>query len=260
MLILVTVLACLWPGKRARPADCKRVPEENGSRKGLPGWLRWGVLLACWGSLLAYCVKSGMVTGARLISPYYPLLLPLLLLFGRQEELTRRRWWRLLVWGVLLLALPVVILTPARPLWPARTILSRLRVSHPGSHAIERALNVYTVYAERPDPLAAVRALLPQDLTTVGFLADGDDIDISFWRPLFTRRVAHVLLGDSADAIRQRQIQYIVVGGAYLDSEHATLAEWMDRVGADLVGQTVAILKVTEGPQPWYVVRLRPRS
>ncbi len=37
------------------------------------------VLTAPWLALLAYCAKSGMITAARLIAPYYPLLLPLLL-------------------------------------------------------------------------------------------------------------------------------------------------------------------------------------
>ena len=43
-------------------------------RKELPRQLRRLVLIAPWLALLAYCMKSGMVSGARLISPYYPSL------------------------------------------------------------------------------------------------------------------------------------------------------------------------------------------
>jgi hypothetical protein len=95
-----------------------------------------------------------MSTGARLISPYYPLLLPLLLAGSKQAQIVRTRWWRLMVWVVIGLAIPVLVLTPGRPLWPAQTILSHLQERHPGQRLIARAFNVYSVYATRADPLA----------------------------------------------------------------------------------------------------------
>jgi hypothetical protein len=63
------------------------------------------LLAAPWIGLLAYCMKSGMVTPARLIAPYYPLLFPLLLIGAGQSQVVRRRWWRVLAAGLLLLAL-----------------------------------------------------------------------------------------------------------------------------------------------------------
>ena len=82
----------------------------------MPHWLRWLVLVAPWGSLLAYGMKSGIVDAGRLISAYYPLLLPLLLVGAGQAVIVRRRWWRAMAWGVVLLAVPVLVLTPGRPL------------------------------------------------------------------------------------------------------------------------------------------------
>ena len=46
----------------------------------------WLVLIAAWISLLAYCVKSGMVTPQRLIAPYYPLLIASLLSGSARSE------------------------------------------------------------------------------------------------------------------------------------------------------------------------------
>jgi hypothetical protein len=69
--------------------------------------------------------------------------------------------------------------------------------------------------------------------------------------------VEHVLLAETGAAIRQRHIRYLVVGGAFLASQHTTLADWQRRTGADLVASTTATLQVTEGPQSWHVVRLR---
>jgi hypothetical protein len=91
----------------------------------------------------------------------------------------------------------------------------------------------------------------------VGFLADGNDIDISLWRPYFERRVEHVLLADTGAALRQRHLRYVVVGGAFLASQQTTLADWQRRTGADLVATATATLLVAEGPQAWYVMRLR---
>jgi hypothetical protein len=65
-----------------------------------------------------------------------------------------------------------------------------------------------------------------------------------------------VLLQDTREEIRRRNIQYVVVGGAYLNSQHTSLDDWSQRTGAELIGQTRATLKVSEGPQNWYVVRL----
>ena len=254
------VLARLIPGTRRGGAGPERGVEAAAPvfpRDALPTRLRWCVLVAAWVALGAYCVKSGMNDGARLISPYYPLLLPLLLLSPRQSEIVRQRWWRVMAGAVLGLALLVLVLTPGRPLWPARAVLSKALASHPGQRLVARALTVYGVYADRSDPLANVRALLPPGLKVVGFLADGNDSDISLWRPFFERRVEHVLLADTGAEIRQRHIRYLVVGGAFLAWQQTTLADWQRRTGADLVASTTATLLVAQGPQAWYVVRLR---
>ncbi|HOC57798.1 MAG TPA: hypothetical protein PKI20_19420 [Verrucomicrobiota bacterium] len=230
----------------------------RGSRAGsrwVPGWVRWCALLAPWVSLLAYCVKSGMVTPARLISPYYALLLPSLLLGARPAEIVRSRWWRWMVGGVLLLALLVVVVTPGRPLWPARTILSKVLNARPGQRTAQRALDVYSVYDKRWDPLAKVRERLPDGLTVVGFMGNPDDIDISLWRPFFERRVKHFLPEDTLSEIRQRDIQYAVVNGGNLAAIGLPLAAWLERTGAEVVDTVSAALTVTHGPQPWHIVR-----
>ena len=247
VLLAVSLLASLRPGPGANRGWA-------GSRLISRG-VRWCVLVAPWLSLLVYGMKSGMVTPARLISPYYPLLLPALLVGARQADIVRRRWWRVMAWGVVLLSVPVLVLTPGRPLWPAQTILSRLVAWKPEQPMLKRALTVYTVYDVRSDPLANVRALLPQGLAVVGFMGTPDDIDISLWRPFGSRRVAQILLSDSPEQIRQRHIKYAVVGEVNLRENHTTLAEWQKRTGAELVATAIATMTVIQGPHPWYVVR-----
>jgi hypothetical protein len=246
-LVIFAVLAAWRIGPDPNP--------QGAPRDALPGGLRRWVILSAWMALLAYCIKSGMATGARLISPYYPLLLPLVLAGARQAVIVRRRWWQVMIWIVVGLALPVLVLTPGRPLWPAHTILSRLQTLYPEQRLIARALNVYSVYNIRADPLAGVRSLLPAELRVVGFMARGDDTDISFWRPLGSRRVEHVLVNDSAAEIRQRGIEYVVAGDYNFELNGTSFAAWQHSTGAQLIAETNATVRVSEKPQTWYVVR-----
>ena len=249
LLLLVSVPASLLMGRSSKQNSRPSLP--------IPAKLcRW-VLIAPWFALLAFGMKSGMVTPQRLIAPYYPLLLPLLLTGAGQLQIIRRRWWRMLVGGGLVLALVVLVLSPDRPLWPAKTILSEIRARHPDQRLIARALQVYTIYSGRSDPLAGVRALLPPDIKVVGFIGTEDDTDISLWRPFGERRVEHFLLTDPPEQIRQH-VQYVVLGGFNLKNHDMILDAWLQSSGAELVATTNATLKVTEGLQPWYVVRFKP--
>ena len=248
LLLLVSVSASFLMGRSA-----KRNPEPSPL---IPAKLcRW-VLIAPWFALLAFGMKSGMVTPQRLIAPYYPLLLPLFLVGAGQSQIIRRCWWRVTVGVVLLLALVVLVLSPDRPLWPAKTILSGAQARHPGQHLIARALKVYTIYSGRSDPLAGVRALLPPDIKVVGFIGTEDDTDISLWRPFGERRVEHFFLTDPPEQIRQH-VQCVVLGGFNLKEHNTTLDAWLQSSGAELVATTNATLKVAEGLQPWYVVRFK---
>ena len=249
VLLSISVAAAFVNREKHRP-----MPRQTNA---VPAWVCRCVLASFWISLLAYCAKSGMVTAARLISPYYPLLLSSLLVGAGHSKIVRQRWWQGLAFGVWLLALVVLVVEPGHPLWPEKTILSRLSAAHPNSAILARAETVYAVYAIRSDPLPQVRAMLPPDLRTIGFLGTPDDIAISFWRPYGTKRVEHILLDDTTEQIRQRGIQFAVVSGLNFKQNNATLETWLDEHDAELLATTNAIIKVSDGPQPWYVVRFK---
>ncbi len=223
----------------------------------IPSALCRCVLLASWVSLAAYCMKSGMTTSARLIAPYYPLLIASLMTGAASGEIIRRRGWHRLTAGVLFFAFVVVIVVPDRPLWPAKTVLARLHAQYPDQRLINRALTVYTVYSQRWDALAGVRDLLPPGLRVVGFLGGPDDCDISLWRPYGERRVEHLLPADSAAQIRERA-EYVVVSGSSLAGQGTSFADWRQRTGAEFIASTNLTLKITAGPQAWEIVRFRP--
>ncbi len=225
-------------------------------RSAIPPWIRFGTLGGAWVALLVYGMKSGMVTPQRLIAPYYPLLLPLLLLPAGHARVIRQTWWRTATALAIMLAGLMLVLSPDRPLWPAKTILAQVAERHPESRPLTRALNVYTVYAQRGDPLASVRALLPPGLKTIGFLGTEDDTTLSLWLPFGQRRVQQFFLTDSPEFLRAHA-RFVAVGGFVLQSANTTLEEWLTRNRAELIASTNATLKVAEGPQPWYLVRLK---
>jgi len=47
----------------------------------------------------------------------------------------------------------------------------------------------------------------------------------------------------------------VVVSGLQLHENKITLADWLAKSGADLVVTTNLTVKVSDGPQPWHVVR-----
>jgi hypothetical protein len=199
-----------------------------------------------------------MVTPGRLITPYYPLLLPALLVGAEQSALVRKSWWRGLMWLTFLAAFLVLIVTPPRPLWPAKTILAKLQATQPDNRLINRALATYTAYSIRWDPLAEVRALLPPDLKVIGMVAGPDDLDISFWRPFGTRRVAHFgVHEDGYEQIKARQVQYIIVSELHLQMEKIPLADWLTKAHGEVLTNATATITVSTGPQKWYVVRIK---
>jgi hypothetical protein len=222
MLLIASILASLW---------FRKTTPRNTAPRAIPPWLCRCVLLAAWISLLAYSVKSGLTTAARLIAPYYALLI-LSLLVAVPSKIIRYGWWRALVGVTLISAFAVLILSPDRPLWPAKIILAKLHAQHPDQRQIARALNVYTIYSEHFDGLAGVRALLPPDIKTVGFIGTADDSDISLWRPFGKRRVEHFFLSDPASFIRQH-VEYVVVGGRNLTEKNVVLETWLKQAGAE---------------------------
>src|SRR5262249_34028837 len=197
------------------------------------------------------------VTPARLIAPYYPLLLPVLLIGAGQSRVVRSRWWRVAAGLVLLFALMALIVTPPRPLWPWKPILNRALATHPEQRQLLRAKKVYEVYAHRSDPLAGMRQWFPDGLKVIGFMGTDDDLDISLWKPYGSRRVERFLFDDPPETIRELGIKYAVVSGLELDVNKLTIQDWLQKSGAELLDTTNATMTVSQGSEPWYFVRFK---
>jgi hypothetical protein len=224
------------------------------SANGIPSLVLRLALISPWLALLAFCAKSGMVTAARLIAPYYPLLLPLLIIGAEQSVLIRRRWWRGLAWAVFIIAFFVVIVSPARPLWPAQTILAKAAARNPDSRLLTRALKTYAVYSHRADALADLRQYLPADLKVVGFIGMPDDLDISFWRPYGSRRVELISRKAPLEEFYARKVQYVVVSELVFNLSHESVDDWLVQSHAEVIASGTYTITVSTGPRRWFVV------
>ena len=212
------------------------------------------VCLTPWVSLIYLMTKLNMTGAVRYLAPSYPLLAMGLLLSPAQSDVVKRTWWRSWALFACGLAVLLVVLSPARPLWPAGWFVdhygSRLR----SNKLAERALNAYEAKSRRTEVFAPLIALVPAGESVVGYVAS-DFPETSLWKPLGGRRILHVKADDSGEDIRRRGIKYVLLTP---DRLKEPLPEWLQRRNArDL--QTVT-LKMWGNLPPfvWHIVEMNP--
>ena len=215
-------------------------------------FVRWAPVI----SLLVVMTQSNLFALARILTPYYLLGLPVLLASGGHAWLVNRGWWRLAAGTVFLMAAGLLIFSPARPLFPAGTILEKMAARNSNSQIQARIKEVYSVYAGRNDAFAPARDALPPDLKVLGLITF-DDPETSLWRPFGSRRIEHVCPGDTAADLKARGVAYILLREETLDTWfHSSLADWLLRMNAQVVQKIPLNLRASRGPLNWYLVKL----
>ena len=216
------------------------------------------ILVSPYLALMAFMMKSGLNSAGRLIAPYYCLLLPALLRGEGQVFVVRQVWWRAAAVLVFLIAILAVVLTPARPLWPAVTVTERLRQWRPHSAALARAARVYSVYSGRGEALAPVCTLLPPEEKVIGIISWGDDPVATLWKPFGSRRLVFFLPQDSISELEHQGVRYMVISPAGVELLLGISAEaWAQKFNAYVVGRVTLNRKAGGAPEQWTVVRLR---
>ncbi len=232
---------------------CSKLPPRRN-------WLFKLLLISPWIAFLAFMLKSNLSAAARLASPYYGLLVPLVLTIAGHERLVRARWWRRLAMLLMLPAVLLLVVSPPRPLWPAKTILTQLARAESSSPLIQRALTVYSVYGMRSDGFKPIRDRLPSDADPLGFVAT-DEVETSLWKPFGSRRILHVKATDTRTQLQKRGIRYILVSTETWERlGKQSLESWFSDLGADVVETFAPRLRAGKEPFIWYLIRLRPGS
>jgi len=229
---------------------------DASRRRTAPATLYW--ILVLWSpfvALLAFGIKAQAVaSSSRLLTPYYALLLAPLLVFFFDEAVFRRRWWKWAVAVVMLQAIAFEILIPGRPLWPALTVLERLKASHPSSGIIGRAETIYSVYARRAEGFAPLVAALPADAQVVGMVTF-DDPETSLWWPYGSRRIEHVTLDDTPEKLSARGIRYIIAPqNCYALS--LPVEDVIRKYRAVVRAKVPLQLRAASDPRDWYILEI----
>lgn len=212
------------------------------------------IVVSTFAALLAFMIKSGMSTIARLVTPYYALLVPALLLGAGQTRLVRTSWWRFSARALFILAAVLLVLSPARPLWPANTILGPIDAE--GHPLVARAKMVYSVYGQRADGFAPARKLLPPEVKVLGLIAS-DDPETSLWRPFGQRRIEHVTAADSLANLHSRGVEYILANSAKFEALfHRPLEQWVTEMHAEILTKVTLALRATSGSSDWFLIKL----
>jgi hypothetical protein len=213
------------------------------------GWHQLLIPLAAWAGVVIFMAGSGLSCPARYLAPFYILLVaPLLwqsVIPGRASSL-----------GVFVLAAILLVVSPARPLWPAVTVL-RARGADQSAHPlVQRAWRVYSVYGVRGDAFAPAKALLPANTYRLGVITS-DDPETSLWRPFGSRRVIHISRTDTPEEIRKEGVRYVLASSRILTQNfQLSLDELLARYHAKITNKISLDLRAGTGSQEWFLLEL----
>ena len=248
VLILVTLVAGM---KRRSPN-----PNHTGRRPMSVVLL----FLGAWVALAAYMAKMGSEAAARLVTPYYPLLFASLLFLPGTAVVVWLRWWRTLAFLAAASALPAVILSATRPLWPAETVCKSLERRFPNSSLVSRAATVYAVYGQRGDALGSLRQYIPAETKVIGFAGTEDDPETGLWRPFGSRRVLD-LTKENTDELLGKEVETVVASAAGIEENYnCSLEQWLSEKHLRVLGREELVVKVAQGKQEWVVATTSPRN
>jgi hypothetical protein len=214
-----------------------------------------------WISYFVFLVKLGSNHSARIGAPYYPLLLVTLLRCPRVAAFERKKSAGALAVFCAALALPVLLLTPARPLVPVQTLA---RLAH--RPFAEKIAEQYRFWGGLRDDLAPLRARLPVDAVRLGYAAGFHDTPYGLFPPLGDRKIVELGLPLGSGALPPADLKYAVVTERGLTERHGFgLAEWLRRAGGTVIFEYPRNVMLDAHSPPkyesWFLVKLNnPKS
>jgi len=218
------------------------------------------VPLAVWACLGVFMLQVGTAYPGRYLLPFYLLLCVPVMRGAAAGKIFQSQTWRSAAFAVFGMAGLLVVLSPARPLWPVNPGLRALNAGHSENHLLQRTWTVYSVYAQRPDCFAPVLAALPPDANPLGYVG-WDEPEAALWWPLGSRRILHICRGDTPADTRARGIEYALVCERTLSNNYAMkLDDWLTIKKAEPIQSFELRLRAGKNPYGWALVKFEPPS
>jgi len=252
--IVLCVILFMAVGIRARFAHPSLIVTRNS--------LSPGMVAAVAVAMLGYMSKMGSESTSRLMAAYYPMVIAMiLLLVSLDGRMVHRRIFRGFAILSMLSALPLLILSPSRPLFPEQLVASLMEKCHVPPRIITRYNQVYSVYAVRADCFKDLIALIPPGARVIGLVQNGDAPVAALWRPFGARKVMEVTPQDSLEAIKGQGIQYLVISEDALENSYNTpLSSLMAKWPGALLAQKGVMVKAHFDAETWYLLGLQTGS
>lgn len=230
---------------------------ERGS--AIPFEWRMALWLA-WVSYFVFLAKLGSSQSARIAAPYYPLLFVTLLRHPRVVALERKKIAGVFAGAAAATVLPVIFLTPARPLIPIQTLAAIIH-----RPAMEKIAAQYRLWDNLHDDLAPLRAQLPADAVQLGYAGSSFDTPYDLCKPPGRRAIVELGLPPGSGKLPSPDLKYAVVTEAGLQERYQlNLKTWLDRTRGQVVFefQRNMTLDAHSGAQveSWYLVKFAPAS
>lgn len=223
----------------------------------LSGEFRW-VFVGAWLALLAYFSRCGVWESARYLATYYPLLAASILA-GPDLGLSRARWWRVGAVLIALSALPNLLLSRQRPLWPAVTVLGHLEARYPAKPSLAAARRTYEYNQLWPLGYERLRDRLSAEEKLVGVAIKVGSPEFDLWRPLGRRRVICLMPGDTPATLVARGVNYAVVDEPSAKKlGFADLTAMTTQWGASVIAETMTTFSPDSAGNRCVLFRLPP--
>lgn len=244
--LTVVALGCLLFHGRGRRPDAPAA-----------SWEELAIVWSPWISALVYGSQSGIVTAARLMMPYYPLMLIGLLRGDGVARWVHTAWWR---WGTVAAAASsifVCVVSPMRPWFPVMTLLDQWPAKPTEGSMGTRLRLVYRVHQERATGFDPFLAHLPATVTRIGMVAQFQFMEGPLWRPYGLRRVIRPAKTPLPSAFLEKGVRHVFLRVEDVPRLTPLDADaWVKAGQGQVIHRGVMRHFPVEGPTEWWLVRL----
>jgi hypothetical protein len=199
----------------------------------------------------------------RVAAPYYPILLISLLKLRSFGQYERTRLSHCIAIFAGLTVLPLIVLTPIRPLVPLETF-EWLKEKFPSKAILAQVEGKYRAWANLRDDLAPLRRALPAEVKVFGFAGGFLDTSYGLWKPFGSRTFQELGLPHGSGKMPSAGLGYAVVTDRGLEARYQmNLNEWLQKCGGRVEFQFTRRAQFEASDvlvEPWYLVRFHEES